>query len=410
MAVVNNMLNSAISAPSHDNLTEDDLKALNRAKALSVDRSKVPAVLASKLGIKSVDPAVNIISDIISDSDNERFKNLNFDSLDLNFKSQHHEQSKDHMVQAPIHFGSKDEIPKELADSARSFSKNLGSEIPLELYLNLSKEIHEKNNFALSPKGFAELLLILLPSKYKSLLSNIMCKQNYSISEIFEDLSISFGSILSTQELITSVYEISKNASSLWDLAQSFTTLVDKSGQSSDLISNLATFEYLRRVSETHGISCRNMIQQSLDQNPRKNFRALYKVIKENYLPEFYKSFRKVHHVEVNEVGTNDKICYNCDKPGHFSKNCPMPRKIRSRNKAQNNASNQYCNQRCSIHKGTNHSNKDCLKQRSPCTFKESHARHSQGNCMRQINDTSGESQIKTESNNTVNHIPGDSD
>jgi hypothetical protein len=98
--------------------------------------------------------------------------------------------------------------------------------------------------------------------------------------------------------------------------------------------------------------------------------------------------------------GADQKVCFKCNQPGHFRRECPVKDKPRpnpntpSRNQRpscalhpQANHSNANCqvqkNDPCCLHPGAGHGNMVCKRQQQPC-WTHPGANHSQGECRMQ--------------------------
>ena len=404
-----------IKVEASSDLSEADLKKLTDANALSVIKNKVPLNIASKIGLKSPNEGINIISSIIGNTDNSDFNNLSYETLVDSFPglSAIEKSKSENYVKAPTKFGSKPlSAFKEISDRARLYRKDSKDLYNIENYLKQAKDLHSSINSELSPEGFVDLIKVCLPAYAIKLFAAITTRESFTIQDLFEDLSCKYGTIKSRNELISEVYSNNDKNISLWDYLEKLMTIIDSSGSNYEMISQLAKNEFLNRVCISQGIATKNMIIQSLNLGKRDDFRSLYKLIKENYLPEFKnQSIRKMHNITVEKTNNNNlenKIkCYNCNNFGHFAKNCPQKNNRNRPNNTKNQMNrpapaNSYARAICSIHK-SGHKNEDCVKQKEKCSFKPTHNTHQAGQCHRPAN---------ADNQNKVNEInnPLDSD
>ena len=292
-----------IKVEASSDLSEADLKKLTDANALSVIKNKVPLNIASKIGLKSPNEGINIISSIIGNTDNSDFNNLSYETLVDSFPglSAIEKSKSENYVKAPTKFGSKPlSAFKEISDRARLYRKDSKDLYNIENYLKQAKDLHSSINSELSPEGFVDLIKVCLPAYAIKLFAAITTRESFTIQDLFEDLSCKYGTIKSRNELISEVYSNNDKNISLWDYLEKLMTIIDSSGSNYEMISQLAKNEFLNRVCISQGIATKNMIIQSLNLGKRDDFRSLYKLIKENYLPEFKnQSIRKMHNITV---------------------------------------------------------------------------------------------------------------
>lgn len=405
MSVINESNPSAMSdGIASKDLSEDDLKLLNKTNSLSLVESKVPVKIASKLGLKSSSQKANVLSGLIASSENESLHSLTLEDLQTHFPEPRIglNSDSDHLVKPPLVFGS-DEIPKEIIDNAIKSRKASADSISVELILREVNEIHKRNNNRFSPKALAELLKYMLGPKMLPLYFSITTKEKYTLEELFEDLSAVHGQILPLNSLISNMHSLSDNFTTIWSLASDFHDLLSRSGAHFDTLSNLMIHELLRKIRTLYGITLSVQISQALDSNPkRKDFRSLFKILKDNYKSHFEQVSKRhtAHNVVVHNVETaptqksmNNAKCYECGQSGHLARNCDKKQNINRPNnfnknpkfQKSNNIQNnniKYCDALCSIHQSS-HTNKQCRAQKTPCNFKQTHSGHEMGSCQR---------------------------
>ena len=404
MSVVNNLVSTLPPSGNVANdLSEDDLKLLNASAALTLDEEKVPVKLGVKLGLRSENEACNIISGLIADSSSDQLKNLSVANLREGFpvlRKPHDEL--DHLVRAPEKFGNKP-LTKELLDQVRSTPKNAREAAHIEYILNSAKEIHAKNNSELSPKAFATLLEGMLPKNMLDTYYNVLSKEQFTITELFEDLGTIHGSLKPLPLLISDMHNITDNYVSIWDLVEKLYNLLSKSGKNFSTVSDLCIYEVLHKIEKDFGITLAGQVKNSLDSDPRrKDFRSLYSLIKNRYLSHFKKPSSRRHSNHIKSVVHNinqgqdrspdisNATCYFCRGRGHFARACPQKANSFNRNNQfsrnnnvnSNNRSTPYFNAPCALH-GPGHKNSQCKAQKNPCTFKDSHKGHSECDCKR---------------------------
>ena len=156
-----------IKVEASSDLSEADLKKLTDANALSVIKNKVPLNIASKIGLKSPNEGINIISSIIGNTDNSDFNNLSYETLVDSFPglSAIEKSKSENYVKAPTKFGSKPlSAFKEISDRARLYRKDSKDLYNIENYLKQAKDLHSSINSELSPEGFVDLIKVCLPA------------------------------------------------------------------------------------------------------------------------------------------------------------------------------------------------------------------------------------------------------
>ena len=402
MSISNNLTIGSESIITDDdknpNLNEADLQELNRSKALSVIPSKVPVGLASKLGLKSSSESVNIVSSLIGSSTDDSLRKLNLESVIDAFPSKDSSFDKNfsHFISAPTKFGTLD-LPPSLANLARLHKKDSQGKFSIETSLKKLKDLHKSTDYQLSPEAFIELAHALLSGDPLITFGQIIKRENFKISDIFEQLCIVHGTIKSAQEIVDSIHQITTEEMPLFELAKKFMTLVDSSGSHYELASDLCKAEFLKEAYKQFGLAIKSQLSSALKSHASSDFRILFKIIKESYLPHFEKipNRRSVHNINLydppaqpNSNTRNEKSirCYNCNKLGHISKECFLKKNKQQPSRAnQSNRTpppNSYALAICSIHR-SGHNNMSCNSQKSPCDFKPSHASHNKGNCFR---------------------------
>ena len=437
MSVVNESNPSTMSdGIASKDLSEEDLKLLNKTNSLSLVESRVPVRIANKLGLRSNSQKANVLSGLIASSGNESLHSLTLEDLQTHFPEPRIgiSSDNDHLVKPPLVFGNED-IPKEIIDNAIKSRKASADSISVELILRDVNEIHKRNNNKFSPKALAELLKYMLGPKMLPLYFSITTKEKYSLEELYEDLSAVHGQILPLNSLISNMHNLSDNFQTIWNLASDFHDLLSRSGSHFDTISNLMIHELLRKIRTLYGITLSVQISQALDSNPkRKDFRSLYKIIKDNYRAHFERVSSKrhtAHNVVVHNVESaptqkpiNNTKCYECGQSGHLARNCDKKQsanrpvnfnrnpKFQGNSGNQNNNNMKYCDALCSIHQSS-HTNKQCRAQKTVCTFKASHSGHEMGSCQRPNYLTNNNNNRSTQpknpapnqNSNSVNHI-----
>ena len=379
-------------------LSESDLQLLNSSEALSLDETKIPIGLAEKIGLKSKNETSNILTSLIANSDSSNLQKLPYSVLNNSLDPKDRYDPYEHMVKPPTRFGTKS-LDKEINDLIKVSNKTSRDSANIEHSLREANEIHSKFDYELSPRAFAELLKGLLPKHMLKLYYEITNKSSFTIKELYEDLSCVFGSLKPLPRLISDMHAKSDNYRSIWELVESFQTLLGESGKHFSTMSDLMIYEILRRIQTESGLTMTNQIRSQLESNPdRRDFRSLYKIIKDHYYQHFQKASKKHsnHHIDlvhnVNPANEKSDIkCYECGRLGHFAKNCRFKsNSFNNRNRISqvNNMTSTplYCDAICSIHK-SGHRNRECRAQmRTPCNFKENHSGHKSSDCRRPSN------------------------
>ena len=427
---------------------EKRLSELQQLGAIEFNSQKLPVYCTNPPQQSRADLNQILRLLIQSQPDNDELKRITEQDLDIACRSStlRNPQATPKHYQPPItRFGTAkfSESDLHFLRQVRKDHSEVGS---VDRIFDIIREFHEENDYKFSEETWLKYLHIPMPSEARPLIYNAQ-RLKSPLSLLFEDLATRFSKVRDNPTIISALFSITRSPSNILSMLEEMVALIDSSCQSKEEMESLAIHEAFKVISDTVGAAGASSVKVAFFQLERKTIRNLSHLASTHF-KDLLNTKTKFHHLaeldlknpvpappppqpenkqlgqlvdSINRLVEYTATCFKCKKVGHLSVNCPNQVEMRTchkcgiaghiasqcRNKAppqprnppsvSNRSSSKskggkdrpsYSQARCSIHPGSNHLNRDCKDQVSPCTYRPNHGNHSLGQCKRDPNST----------------------